>query len=84
MSIEEIREVVTDFFKKFQAGDSTGALTYLNDDAVWMQMGNVMGKMNKEQVSGLIGFINLSFPNQLKLGTESSRVKNGSGADDLP
>lgn len=71
MSTEKNKEMVHDFFDRFQHADVSGALDLLDDSVVWRVMGRdgglpLSGKMNKNDVGGLIKTIKETFPKGLE------------------
>ena len=66
------KKIVGEFFEKFSAGDTSGALELLDDAVVWRAMGRecglpMSGERDKEAVGGLIEDVKASFPDGMKL-----------------
>jgi uncharacterized protein len=59
MAIEENKQIATDLFARFSAGDVAGALDLLSDDATWwiageLEGGFAAGEYTKEQITRLL------------------------------
>ncbi len=72
MSIEENKAIVREFFARFSAADVEGALSLLDEGAVWRAMGvegglPMSGELDKESIGGLIAGVKEAIPAGLKL-----------------
>lgn len=72
MSIEKNKKIVSEFFERFSAADVPGALSLLDEGAVWRAMGvegglPMSGELDKESIGGLIGGVKEAIPAGLKL-----------------
>jgi len=72
MSIEQNKQVARTFFDRFSAGDITGALAMMTDDATWWIAGNpeqlaAAGDHSKAQMARLFDNMIGQLPNGLKM-----------------
>lgn len=76
MSIEQNKQVARTFFDCFSAGDITGALDMMTDDATWWIAGKpeqlaAAGDHSKEQMARLFDNMIGQLPNGLKMTVKS-------------
>ncbi|MEM9155056.1 MAG: hypothetical protein AAGB13_08455 [Cyanobacteria bacterium P01_F01_bin.33] len=72
MSTADNKKIVADFFERFSAADTVGALELLDDAVVWRVMGRegglpMSGEMDKDTIGTLIGSVKESIPAGMKL-----------------
>lgn len=66
------KRIVSQFFERFSAGDTSGALELLDKDVVWRAMGRegglpLSGERDKQGVAGLIEDVKAGFPSGMRL-----------------
>jgi ketosteroid isomerase-like protein len=76
MEIEANKQVVTDLFARFSAGDVAGALALLSDDATWwiageLERGFAAGEHSKDQISRLLRRMGRELTSGLKMTVHS-------------
>ncbi len=72
MTIENNKQVVTEFFARFSAGNLAGALELLGDDATWwiageLEGGFAVGEHTKEQIAQLLRGMGRQLANGLRM-----------------
>ena len=74
MNTEQNKQAIANFFERFSAGDSSAALTYLDERVVWRAMGRegelpISGEMNQKDIGDLIDTVKGAIPQGLQLTT---------------
>lgn len=69
MSLESNKQLVTDFWTTFSAGDFTRALSMMAEDATWWVAGNfeLSGTYTKAQFKELLGNVTSALPQGIKI-----------------
>jgi uncharacterized protein len=76
MSIEQNKQIVREFFDRFNANDVAGALDIMTDDATWWIAGKpeqlpVAGTYSKEKIARLLYYMVGQLPKGLKIAVKS-------------
>ena len=72
MTLDNNKQVVAEFFERFSATDTAGALELLDDAVIWLAMGRegglpMSGEMDKQGIAALIENVKEAFPDRMKL-----------------
>ena len=82
------KKIVGDFFERFSAGDTSGALELLDDAVVWHAMGRegglpLSGERDKQAIGGLIDDVKAGFTDGIKLPPTGWTCEGDRGAVEI-